>query len=216
MKSTYIRRYRRRPSSTREAGAFKKETAQEQSFFNNTTQETFFQPASVIHRKCEKCEEDDKKVQRSGDKKEDDKVMRMEDKKEEEKVMRKKETEEQEEEKHVHRAAENKEEDKQLQRQPAEEKEKVQKKEGAGTAMASAPATGGYLSSIHSKGQALPKEQQHFFGSKMGYDFSKVKVHTDMEAARSAKDINAQAYTYGNNIVFNEGKYNPETSDGKG
>ena len=49
----------------------------------------------------------------------------------------------------------------------------------------------------------------------MGYDFSNVKVHTDKEAVESAKAVNAKAYAVGNNVVFNEGQYNDESSEGK-
>jgi hypothetical protein len=49
----------------------------------------------------------------------------------------------------------------------------------------------------------------------MGYDFSNVKIHTEEAAARSAKAINAKAYTTNNHIVFNEGQYNPASAEGK-
>jgi hypothetical protein len=54
-----------------------------------------------------------------------------------------------------------------------------------------------------------------FFSSRIGYDFSQVRLHTDKEAAESAKSVNAKAYTIGHNIVFNEGQYNTESQDGK-
>lgn len=49
----------------------------------------------------------------------------------------------------------------------------------------------------------------------MGYDFSDVKIHTGADAAKSAQSINALAYTTGNNIVFNEGQFSPDTDKGK-
>jgi hypothetical protein len=64
MKPRLIRRVRRNASSS-EAAMFKKDNRQEQTFFG--TQDTFFQPAATIQRKCEKCEEEDKKVQRLTD-----------------------------------------------------------------------------------------------------------------------------------------------------
>ena len=51
--------------------------------------------------------------------------------------------------------------------------------------------------------------------SKMGHDFSDVKVHTGSEAANASKSVQAQAFTVGNEIVFNEGKYNPGSPDGQ-
>jgi len=49
----------------------------------------------------------------------------------------------------------------------------------------------------------------------MDHDFSRVKLHTNEEAAQSASGLNAQAYTYKNHIVFNENKYQPSIHEGK-
>ncbi len=65
------------------------------------------------------------------------------------------------------------------------------------------------------KAVSLPKYAQHFFSQRIGYDFSNVKIHNDQEAAESAKDVNAKAYTIGNHIVFNKGQYNTESAEGK-
>ena len=51
--------------------------------------------------------------------------------------------------------------------------------------------------------------------NRFGYDFSRVKIHTDTVATKSAQSINALAYTSGNNIVFDEGQYSPNTANGK-
>ncbi len=51
--------------------------------------------------------------------------------------------------------------------------------------------------------------------SRFGYDFSRVKIHDNEIAARSAKSVNVRAYTSGNNIVFDEGQYKPATYTGK-
>jgi len=37
---------------------------------------------------------------------------------------------------------------------------------------------------------------------RFGWDFSRVKVHADPAAARSALALGARAYTVGNDIVF--------------
>src|SRR5262249_752987 len=42
-----------------------------------------------------------------------------------------------------------------------------------------------------------------------------VQVHTDGAAASSAKSVQAHAYTVGNHIVFGEGRYQPETPEGR-
>jgi Domain of unknown function (DUF4157) len=95
------------------------------------------------------------------------------------------------------------------------EEEKIQKKEGTTSEVNTSTTAANYISSINSKGQSMNAGVQSFYESKMGVDFNDVKIHTGKEAAESAKDINAQAYAYGNHIVFNEGKYQPELSEGK-
>jgi len=51
--------------------------------------------------------------------------------------------------------------------------------------------------------------------SRFGHDFSSVRVHTGVHAAASARSINAQAYTHGNNIVFGSNQYQPATATGR-
>lgn len=51
--------------------------------------------------------------------------------------------------------------------------------------------------------------------SRFNHDFSQVRVHTDTNAAESAREIDARAYTLGQNAVFGEGKYNLSTPEGK-
>ena len=51
--------------------------------------------------------------------------------------------------------------------------------------------------------------------AKMGQDFGDVKVHTGSEAANASKSVQAQAFTVGNEIVFNEGKYAPHSPEGQ-
>jgi len=42
-----------------------------------------------------------------------------------------------------------------------------------------------------------------------GADFSRVRVHIDTDAQRSAEAMQAAAYTVGHDIVFGAGKYTP-------
>ena len=57
MKSTYIRRIRRKPAASKDNPAFRKEGQKENTFFGEAAQDTFFQPSPVIQRKCDKCPE---------------------------------------------------------------------------------------------------------------------------------------------------------------
>jgi len=50
---------------------------------------------------------------------------------------------------------------------------------------------------------------------RFGHDFSKVRVHTDTKAAKSARAVNALAYTVGRNVVFGIGQYAPGTAAGQ-
>jgi LysM repeat protein len=51
--------------------------------------------------------------------------------------------------------------------------------------------------------------------SRFGHDFSQVRVHTDAKAAKSARAVNALAYTVGRDVVFGTGQYQPKTDEGK-
>jgi len=44
---------------------------------------------------------------------------------------------------------------------------------------------------------------------RFGHDFSKVRVHTGSSAEQSAREVNANAYTVGHNIVFGKNQYAP-------
>ncbi|MFZ0746892.1 MAG: DUF4157 domain-containing protein [Terracidiphilus sp.] len=67
---------------------------------------------------------------------------------------------------------------------------------------------------LNSSGQSLDGEIQSAFGPRFGYDFSKVKIHTNAEAAASARAVSAAAYTAGNHVVFGHGRYAPSTIKG--
>jgi hypothetical protein len=61
-----------------------------------------------------------------------------------------------------------------------------------------------------SKGQPLEPAAREIMESRLGHDFSQVRVHTDASAAKSAQSLNAQAYTVGQDIVFGAGRYQPQ------
>lgn len=90
----------------------------------------------------------------------------------------------------------------------------LQRKEDATMRADAAGEVENYVSRL-SGGQHLPDETRQFFEAKMGQDFSEVKIHTNTEAANSARSINAQAYTTGNQIVFGNGRYSTVTNEGK-
>jgi hypothetical protein len=65
------------------------------------------------------------------------------------------------------------------------------------------------------KGSPLPARVLAEMNHSFHMDFSKVRIHHDAAAAKLCVELNAQAFTHGNDIYFNEGKYNPESPEGK-
>lgn len=94
------------------------------------------------------------------------------------------------------------------------EEKKAQRKENSNKPGKASVQTGEYINNL-SGGKPLDNEDKSFFESRMDYDFSNVQLHTDAEANQSAKDINALAYTHGNDIIFGPGQYQPGTDEGK-
>jgi len=60
----------------------------------------------------------------------------------------------------------------------------------------------------------LPEKVVEFFKARMGYDFSRVNIHTHQQAASSAQEIHARAFTWRDHVAFAPGEYQPETSSG--
>jgi hypothetical protein len=68
---------------------------------------------------------------------------------------------------------------------------------------------------LRSSGHPLDSATLGFFEPRFGRDFSQVRVHTDADAAASARSIHAHAYTAGPDIVFAPGQYSPATTSGR-
>lgn len=64
-------------------------------------------------------------------------------------------------------------------------------------------------------GMAMPEPTKDFMQNRFGTDFSNVRIHTDENAARLSTQLSAQAFTVGNDIYFNKGKFSPSTPQGK-
>jgi hypothetical protein len=67
---------------------------------------------------------------------------------------------------------------------------------------------------LRSPGQPLDRASRAFFEPRFGHDFSQVRVHADETAARSARAVNATAYTVGNHIVLGRDASAPSTPGG--
>lgn len=64
-------------------------------------------------------------------------------------------------------------------------------------------------------GSPLDRDTRGFMESRLGADFSDVRVHTDGKATESARSVQAYAYTVGNDVVFQSDKYSPESESGQ-
>ena len=64
-------------------------------------------------------------------------------------------------------------------------------------------------------GQPLPAETQASLEAQLQHDFSHVRIHTDGQAAQTAVQLNARAVTYGRDIAFAPGQYDPHSPDGQ-
>jgi len=67
---------------------------------------------------------------------------------------------------------------------------------------------------LSSSGRPLDVATRDLMGSRFGYDFSRVRIHTDARAAESARSVSALAYTVGTHVVFGPGQYQPATAAG--
>src|SRR5690242_7451780 len=93
-----------------------------------------------------------------------------------------------------------------------EEGRQIQRKQAGAAPPAKSPAVQQVLSS---PGQPLDSGAIAFMEPRFGRDFSRVRVHTDSNAASSARELNAQAYTVGEHVVFASGRYAPATQAGR-
>jgi hypothetical protein len=71
------------------------------------------------------------------------------------------------------------------------------------------------LPASRGSGAPLPAAERAYFESRLGQDFSRVRVHTDEWAAGAAASLNAKAFCVGNELAFGNGRYRPGTPDGR-
>jgi hypothetical protein len=86
--------------------------------------------------------------------------------------------------------------------------------DGAATPDTSPPVESN-VRTLQSEGSPLPPATREFFESRMGADFSKVRVNTGARATQTAQSLGARAFTVGSSITFGEGQYAPESQEGK-
>lgn len=114
------------------------------------------------------------------------------------------------------KCAECEKEDKQLQRKPLTTQITpfIQTKASVSTASVS-DAVASRIESTRGGGNPLPETARSFMESRLDTDFSGVRIHAGDDAAQLSNELNAQAFTVGNDIYFNSGKYQPDTENGR-
>ncbi|MBS1912605.1 MAG: DUF4157 domain-containing protein [Bacteroidetes bacterium] len=75
--------------------------------------------------------------------------------------------------------------------------------------------TAARIDAMNGGGQPLAGPVRSSMEGHFGQDFGGVRIHTDNGAAQAAKELNARAFTIGNNIAFASGSYAPDTSTGR-
>jgi len=65
------------------------------------------------------------------------------------------------------------------------------------------------------RGAQLPASLRRTLEHGLQTDLSRVRIHTDSEAAQAARDLNARAFAHGQDIYFNHGQYDPVSSAGR-
>lgn len=104
-----------------------------------------------------------------------------------------------------------------LQRQPMEEEEEMLQAKGENPSGSrnGDPFIEERVNSLNDGGFSLPEGIRNFMEERFGFDFGGVNLHNDSRSNALAGDLNARAFTYGNNITFGAGQYDPGSSSGK-
>jgi outer membrane protein OmpA-like peptidoglycan-associated protein len=71
------------------------------------------------------------------------------------------------------------------------------------------------LDNNHDGGTPLSEPQREFFEPRFGADLSGVRLHQDGQAAELAEQVNARAFTLGQDVYFGAGQYSPSTDEGQ-
>jgi hypothetical protein len=86
-------------------------------------------------------------------------------------------------------------------------------RQAAGPGPSSVPAS--VREVLRRPGQSLPVALRGEMETRLGCDFSDVRLHTDEAAAKSAAAVAAEAYTVGRHIVFGAGRFDPGSLGGR-
>jgi len=71
------------------------------------------------------------------------------------------------------------------------------------------------LNNSKGRGQPMPEPIRSEMQLCFGRNFNNIRIHGDSSAIQMCEQVNAYAFTHGKDIYFNEGKFNPNTKEGK-
>jgi hypothetical protein len=71
------------------------------------------------------------------------------------------------------------------------------------------------LGNSKGSGSKLPEGVKSEMESSFGTDFSGVNIHTSESAVQMNEQLQAKAFTHGNDIYFNNGNFQPQSTEGK-
>ena len=104
----------------------------------------------------------------------------------------------------------------QVQRQAEEEEEeKVQTKAAGNQVPEVSDDLEMRINAARGSGQNLPDSVRASLEPHLGHDFSQVRLHTDAEASELSGQLQAKAFTTGQDIFFRSGDYQPESDEGR-
>lgn len=107
------------------------------------------------------------------------------------------------------------EKEEEIKKKPEEEEQIGMKAESGSRGGHASPALAARLHGSKGGGRPLSGKTLQHMETAIGADFQSVNIHTDPDAVEMNKSLRAQAFTHGKDIYFNDGKFNPETTEGK-
>ena len=77
------------------------------------------------------------------------------------------------------------------------------------------PSLASRIHALKVGGQPLDPATRAFFEPCFGRDFSQVRVHTDANAAETARALSARSFTINQDVIFGAGEHAPDSADGR-
>lgn len=187
----------------------------------NSTSESFFSPSPAVQKKLNEPKKDENTVQKKSLVENITPVVQLKTEKEETVQNKTEVTKAAEKTPKPKPLVQQKKADEEIQTkgeeeiQAKEEDNELQMSPAAASGSSDSPNIESTLNSSKGGGSPLSGKIKTEMESGIGADFSNVRIHNDSTAVQMNQQLGAQAFATGNNIYFNEGKYNPNSQKGK-